>query len=56
MVFRNILVSVQANGVNYSNTSKHVTLLKTAFPLNRRIFITIKQCTIIVQQTLSSSL
>lgn len=32
MVFRNILVFVQANGVNYSNTSKHVTLLQLFSP------------------------
>lgn len=54
MVFQNILVFVQANGVNYRNTSKHVALLKTFFPLNRRIFITTKQFIIIVQQTYCS--
>lgn len=54
MVVRNIFVFVQENGVNYSNTSKHVTLLKTFFPSNRRIFITIKQFIIIVQQTYRS--
>lgn len=56
MVLRNILVFVQANGVNYSNTSKHVTLLKLFSPYTDVFFITIKQCTIIVQPTLSSSL